>query len=63
MIQVHACTTFKQIELESRSWSLTNSQVWSGFEFATKPDQPGLSRLIRLEVIKDRRKILVRFLY
>ena len=25
--------------------------VGSGFEFPTKPDQPGLSSLIRLEVI------------
>ena len=29
----------------------------SGIEFATKPDQPGLSGLIRLEVIKDKIKI------
>ena len=38
------------------------SQVWSGFEFATKPDQPGLSSLIRLEVMKGKRKILVQFI-
>ena len=40
MIQVHTCTT---LELES--------QVWSGFEFATKSDQPGHSSSIRLEVM------------
>ena len=43
--------TSKRIELESRGWS--------GFEFAKELDQPGLSSLIRLEVIKDKRKILV----
>ena len=37
-------------------------QDWSGFEFAKKPDQPGLSSLIRLEVMKDKRKILVQFI-
>ena len=37
-------------------------QVWSGIEFVTKPDQPGLSSLIRLEVMKDKRKILVQFI-
>ena len=31
----------KRIELDG--------QVWSGFEFSTKPDQPGLFSLIRLE--------------
>ena len=49
--EFHTCTTFKRIAV---------GQVWSGIEFATKPDQPGLSSLIRLEVIKDKRKILVR---
>ena len=28
-------------------------KVWSGFEFDTKPDQPGLSRSIRLEVVME----------
>ena len=37
-------------------------QVWSGFKFATKLDQPGLSSSIRLEVMKDKRKILVQFI-
>ena len=37
-------------------------QVWSGFEFVTKPDQPGLTSLIHLEVMKDKRKILVQFI-
>ena len=43
----NVCThiTSKWIELES--------QVWSGFEFLTKPDQPGLSNLIRLEVVME----------
>ena len=45
---------YTQIELEC-----PGGQVWSGFEFSTKPDQPGLSSFIRLEVIKDKRKILV----
>ena len=43
LIQVHTCTTSKRVELQ----------------FATKPDQPGLSSLIRSEVIKDKRKIQV----
>ena len=47
--QVHTRINFRRIELVG--------QVWSGFEFATKPDQPGLSSLICLEVIKDKRKI------
>ena len=34
-------------------------QDWSGFEFAKKLDQLGLSSFIRLEVIKGKRKILV----
>ena len=61
MIQ-NVCTyiTSKQIEVPV-------GQVWSGFEFVTKPNQPRLSSLIRLEVIKDKRKILIRlymrFLY
>ena len=55
LAQVHTCTTAKQIELESHGWS-----GLVGFEFASKPDQPGLSSLICLEVIKDKRKILVR---
>ena len=37
-------------------------QVWSGFQFATKPDQPGRTSLIRLEIMKDKRKILVQFI-
>ena len=55
----HLCThtTSKQIELEGPV-----GQVWSGFESVTKPDQPGLSSLIRLEVMKDKRKILVQFI-
>ena len=28
-------------------------QVWSGFEFSTKPNQPGLSSLISLEVVVE----------
>ena len=55
--QVHTCTTAKQIELESHGWS-----GLVGFEFASKPDQPGLSSLIRLEVMKDKSKILVQFI-
>ena len=46
LAQVHTCTTAKQIELESHGWS-----GLVGFEFASKPDQPGLISLIRLEVI------------
>ncbi len=41
------------------SKSVAVGQVWSGIEFSTKPDQPGLSSLIRSEVTKDKRKILV----
>ena len=29
------------------------SQVWSGFEFVRKPDQPGLSSSIRLKVVME----------
>ena len=49
MIQ-NVCThiTSKRIELESPG------QVWSGFAFFTKPDQPGLSSLIRSEVVMER---------
>ena len=56
MILIHTCTIFKRIEL------VAIGQVWSDFEFATKPDHSGLSSMIRLEVIKDRRKVLVRFI-
>ena len=49
-LQVHTCTTSKQIEL-------------AGFQFATKPDQPGYSSLIHLKVIMDKRKILAQFIY
>ena len=45
---VHKQTTSKRIELESPGWS-----GLSGFEFSTKPDQPGLSSLIRLEVVME----------
>ena len=47
MIQ-NVCTHIasKRIELESLGWL--------GFEFSTKPDQPGLSSLIRLEVVMER---------
>ena len=38
--------------LNELSYNVPVGQVWSGIEFATKPDQPGLSSLIRLEVIK-----------
>ena len=41
--------TSKQIELESHSWS-----GLVRFEFFTKPDQPGLTSLIRLEVVMER---------
>ena len=46
------CTyiTSKRIELEGASWS--------GFEFVTKPDQPGLSSSIRLEVVKERTQLV-----
>ena len=44
--QVRSITTSKRIKLES-----PGGQVWSGFEFAIKPDQPGLSSSIRLEVM------------
>ena len=52
--KVHTCTTAKRIE------KIVVGQVWSGIKFATKPDHPGLSSSIRLEVIEDKRKILVR---
>ena len=52
--QVHTCTTCKRIGLEGPGWS--------GFQFATNPDQPRLSSLICLEVIKDKRKIPVQFI-
>ena len=42
--------TSKRIELESPV-----VQDWSGFEFSTKPDQPGLSSSIRLEVVMEQR--------
>ena len=45
-LQVHTCTTSKRIEQESRGWS--------GLVIAIKPDQPGLSSLIRLDVLKDK---------
>ena len=48
--------------LNELSYNVPVGQVWSGIEFATKPDQPGLSSLIRLEVMKDKRKILVPFI-
>ena len=38
-------------------------QVWSCFEFPSKSDQPGSSSLIRLKVMKDKRKILIQFIY
>ena len=54
--QVHTCTTSKRIELESCSWSgLVRLSICY-----KKPDQPGLSSLIRLEVILDKRKIHMR---
>ncbi len=39
----------KRIELESPGWS----GLFVCFEFSTKPDQPGLSSLIRLEVVLE----------
>ena len=44
---VHMYTTFKRIELESPGWS--------AFEFSTKPDQPGFSSSIGLEVVMEQR--------
>ena len=43
----HLCThiTSKQIELEGPGWS--------GYEFVTKPDQPGLSSSICLQVVME----------
>ena len=43
--------------LNELSQKVAVSQVWSGFEFATKPR---FSSLIRLEAIADKRKILIR---
>ena len=43
MYQLRSITSSKQIELESPGWS--------GFVENSKPDQPGLSSLIRLEVM------------
>ena len=34
---------------------ITVGQIWSGFEFPSKLDQPGLSSWIQLEVIKDKK--------
>ena len=44
----HVCThiTSKRIEIPV-------GQVWSGFEFVTKPDQPGVSCSIRLEAVME----------
>ena len=39
------------------SWKVPVGQVWSGFKFSTKPDQPGLSSSIRLEVMYVRTQV------
>ena len=41
------------VSKKNRFFASRIGQVWSGFEFSTKPDQPGLSSLIRLEVVME----------
>ena len=44
----HVCTHIKELSLK-----VPVGQVWSGYEFITKPDQPGFSSSIHLEVVME----------
>ena len=45
----HVCTHITSKRIEKVPVGL----VWSGFEFDKKPDQPGVSSSIRLEVVME----------